>query len=62
MKIVLEEIVRHPYRLTLELTETELSQLQDTLHTVSILSRQFTDYQREQAAALDDRISTFWRA
>ena len=61
MKIVLEEIVRHPYRLTLELTETELSQLQDTLHTVSILSRQFTDYQREQAAALDDRISKIWR-
>lgn len=61
MKIALEEIVRHPYKLTLELTETELSQLQDTLHTVSILSRQFTDYQREQAANIDDRISKIWR-
>lgn len=61
MKIELEEITPTPYRLTLRLSESELAQLQDTLHTVSILSRQFTDEQREQAAEIDDRISKIWR-
>lgn len=61
MKIDLEEITPHPYRLVLELSESELAQLQDVLHTVTYLKKQFTDEQRNQAGEIDDRISKIWR-
>jgi hypothetical protein len=60
MYIEIKQIIKHPYDLTLQLTETELAELQDTLQTVSIAKQQFSESQRDQAREISERISAIW--
>lgn len=49
-----------PYKVVIKLSEVELSELQDIMHTVSVLERQFTPCQRELAERVDKAISKVW--
>jgi hypothetical protein len=60
MKLEIDVVCQFPYRLRLELSETDLAALQDMLSEVARRPNQFSDHQRDLAGEIAGRISQVW--
>lgn len=60
MKLEIDVVCQFPYRLRLELSETDLAALQDMLAEVARRPNQFTEHMRDMAGEISGRISEIW--